>query len=473
MESQGGEFDALVPGLQFPAQKETATYLRSRTFSSWWPQGAQSYSPAGLGGTQMIRFVLADPSGNSFIDLSTLRLHMQLNNLDGAKDLDFPQHSISSWFRRIRILVCGTVVEDIHFSGRLAQQLELMRPPARNWSDSIMGLGASESDFVTVTGGGNALRSTGFGNGFRNRPIGPNDSRNICGVIGPSGLLSSHYWLSGLHPLVIELELADAMSCCSTGTVTAGPPETYANSMNYNFTNVCIKGDVISVENEIGESYRQLLMNGKGVVMHLSSYAHTQHTIPNIAPNTRSNFDVVVQRAFSRIKTIFMSFSNAHYAKGGDFTEFSSFISPHGGADHNDPLGRPIDYEFERDQMTYHIAVGPILYPQLPCRGHAEAYVQLSKCLAMDSSVDGLSFQPTEFFRACFLPAVCCEKATGTPGSGLMAYTGLSTRQTGDSVRFSFANFNCAPNHTIERFYCVLHYDLILNIRLEGATVEE
>jgi hypothetical protein len=107
----------------------------------------------------MIRFVLADPSGNSFIDLSTLRLHMQLNNLDGAKALDFPQHSISSWFRRIRILVCGTVVEDIHFSGRLAQQLELMRPPARNWSDSIMGLGNSETDVVTLTGGGFVLRS--------------------------------------------------------------------------------------------------------------------------------------------------------------------------------------------------------------------------------------------------------------------------------------------------------------------------
>jgi hypothetical protein len=140
----------------------------------------------------MIRFVLADPSGNSFIDLSTLRLHMQLNNLDGAKELVFPQQSISSWFRRIRILVCGTVVEDIHFSGRLAQQLELMRPPARNWSDSIMGLGHSENDFVT-TGGGTALRSTGFGNGYRNNPLGPNESRNICGVIGPSGLLSSHY----------------------------------------------------------------------------------------------------------------------------------------------------------------------------------------------------------------------------------------------------------------------------------------
>jgi hypothetical protein len=174
----------------------------------------------------MIRFVLADPSGNSFIDLSTLRLNMQLNNLDGAKALVFPQHSISSWFRRIRILVCGTVVEDIHFSGRLAQQLELMRPPARNWSDSIMGLGNSETDVVTLTGGGNVLRSMGFGNGYRNTPLAANASRNLCGVHWAKrppqlALLalgaSSPRHRAGASPM--------RLSCCATGAVTAGPPE--------------------------------------------------------------------------------------------------------------------------------------------------------------------------------------------------------------------------------------------------------
>jgi hypothetical protein len=120
--------------------------------------------------------------------------------------------------------------------------------------------------------------------------------------------------------------------------------------------------------------------------MHLSSYAHTQHAIPDIAPNTGSNFDVVVQRAFSRMKTIFMSFSKCplrRRAVSSRITRPSSRRTA--AANHDEPLGTPFAYDFSADQMTYHIAVGPILYPQLPCRGHAEAYVQLSKCLAMDS----------------------------------------------------------------------------------------
>ena len=177
-----GSFDELIPGLSW-GSPPTASYLKDRISSTWYPRGAQTYSPAGGGGTNLLSFTISDP-GMGFLDISTIRLAGQLNNTAGTNiPIIFPQASIMSFMRRVRVMVSGTLIEDIDIAGRLAEMLMKLRPANRNWSDSILGLGTSEQ--IQPLGGTvpagltSANVSSGFLRGYMNEQL-PQADRKFC-----------------------------------------------------------------------------------------------------------------------------------------------------------------------------------------------------------------------------------------------------------------------------------------------------
>jgi hypothetical protein len=400
-----------------------------------------------------------------FLDISTIRLAGQLNNTSSTDvPILFPHASLMSFMRRVRVMVSGTLIEDIDVAGRLAEMLMKLRPANRNWSDSVVGLGTAE--LIPASTGGTGVTanivSSGFLEGYRNETLAKDRSRKFLSVI-LSGFLQTHSWLNvGRHPLTIELELADPAQC----TVSGG-------SRSYTFSNMRLLGDIVHVDSTILEKYNQLLETGDGIPIHFSSYAHTMHNVTGLTADSPGNFDLMIQRSFSRLKTVFVTFSSAAYRNSTtEFTEYNSFVSWHGGAGPNTAYGAPMAYNFEKDNVRVQLAVGPMLFPAYPADSHAELFYGLQKALAMDSSVDGLSFPPTEYRRTTHIEAFDLEKANGSPGSGLMAYTGISTRDTGDAIRLTYQGINADANHLPDRCYVVMHYDAVVMLMREGVQIQ-
>ena len=456
-----GTEDELVPGLRFGVPSG-ASYIVDRVNASAWPQGGSTFTPTGVGGNNLLRFQVSDP-GMGFCDLSTIRLAGQLNNADGANPLRFPQQSIMSFVRRLRIMVAGTLVEDIMYSGRLAEQFVRCRPANRNFTDSTMGLGTSELRPAGAGGGGNYQNaSVGFGRGWVSEDVPANGSRNFVSVIGPSGLLQTHYLLNlGRHPLTIEIELAPAADCTVQGA---------GLSATYSFTNLRVLFDVIHVNAAVLEQYNRLLEESpNGIPLHYSTYATTQHTITGTG-----DFAIMVQRAFSRIKDVWVTFSNNNYAQSAYWTEHNTFLSWHGRQAVAAEYGAPAPYRPAGDNFRTQLAIGPLVWPQYPASSHSELMYMAQKALALDSSVDGLSIPPVEWRGVSHFEVWDLEKSNGTPGSGLQAYTGVSTRDSGESIRLSW--WGVTPkdaDHTPSRAYVTLHVDCFLLLMKEGALVQD
>ena len=134
--------DQLVPGLSYKLPS-AANYIHSRTSVTQWPLGGNQHSPNGV---RLMRFHLSDGmsgggGGGSFLDPSTLRLAYTIKNLDNSNPMKMQANSPVIFFQRMRILLNGTLVEDISYLGRLQQMLDIMLPTNRRLSHTISGFG--------------------------------------------------------------------------------------------------------------------------------------------------------------------------------------------------------------------------------------------------------------------------------------------------------------------------------------------
>ena len=118
------------------------------------------------------------------------------------------------------------------------------------------------------------------------------------------------------------------------------------------------------------------------------------------------------------------------------------------------------------------MTTGSLIFPDLPMQSSQEAWYQLSKVLGLHSSLESVAIPPGEWLATNFILALDMEKMTSSPGAGMAAFTGLSTRNAGDTLRFAFDNVTPRDaNSTPQRMYITLHMDLILELRAEGCVL--
>ena len=130
--------DFLIPGLSYNLQ-QGASYVRSRRFSSFFPLGSDVYSP--VSGQKLLRFSISDAT--AFLDLSSVRLSFQIVNQSANLALNLTGHPGNCIFERARLLVGGTLVEDILIQNRTSSMLNRLKPPQRLWTESLEMLGAA------------------------------------------------------------------------------------------------------------------------------------------------------------------------------------------------------------------------------------------------------------------------------------------------------------------------------------------
>ena len=113
--------DKLIDGLSFKLNPG-ASYVVDRRSVTYHPQGSNIYQPGS--GTKLIRILL---TGDNWLDPSTFRIQFDLNNLDGtpAKSL-IPISGPWAFFRRMRVLCSGQLVEDITDYNRIHEMMHTL-----------------------------------------------------------------------------------------------------------------------------------------------------------------------------------------------------------------------------------------------------------------------------------------------------------------------------------------------------------
>jgi hypothetical protein len=140
-----GVEDKLIDGLSFKLNPG-ASYVVDRRSVTFHPQGSNIYMPGQ--GTKLIRILL---TGDNWMDPSTFRVMFSLNNLAGLsvvhKNLR-PLGGPWSFFKRMRILCAGQLVEDITDYNRIHEMIHMMIAKESRENDVAEAFGQSWDEYA-------------------------------------------------------------------------------------------------------------------------------------------------------------------------------------------------------------------------------------------------------------------------------------------------------------------------------------
>ena len=429
--------DKLIDGLSFKMQPG-ASYVVDRRSVSYHPQGSNIYKP--LAGTKLIRILL---TGDNWLDPSTLRIMFNVNN-DSTVDTKslFVLGGPWCFFRRMRILAAGQLVEDIDNYSRIHEMMSFLVASesknnqaaeqfGRNW-DSDASMYAHNPGIK----GGQALTVL---------------FKPLSGLLNQNKMLPIRY-----APITIELELADnPLDPIVNPADATGNPITIANiSTDWSINNVQVKVDVCTLDNALDNSYAQHLLSGKSLPISYNTF------VSQIQSITGQDAPLInVSRALTRLKSVFVSL----HKDGSDKWNrkfWNNFFSPMQPENTGGVLTPEAKGEFE-----FQLQIGSKLFPEYPIRSHNEAYYQLCKCLGVQASaVHNFDISAKEYRNTKFILGTDCEKVLDA------GFTGLNTR-AGDLMSIKFKYADKTATRLADRIHIVLHSDQILEIRDSGCQV--
>ena len=438
--------DKLIDGLSFK-MNPGASYVIDRRSVTFHPQGSNIYKPSE--GTKLIRILL---TGDSWMDPSTLRVMYKLNNdsTDANKNLR-PLSGPWSFFRRMRILAAGQLVEDIDQYNRIHEMMQVLIAHESRQNDAAEAFGFEHDKHKSTT---TATEFKGIKKGEGMVVL----FKPLSGLLNQSKMLPIRY-----APITIELELVDDSSepfysvySNESGAIKADNNETTAWSIN----NVQVKVDMCTLDNALDNSYAQHLLSGRSLPISYNTFVSQMQTIAS-----QDKVLINVSRALTRLKSVFVTLVKGYdSASGRDVLKgrkaWNDFFSPMSGDNTTGTFTHNPNGEFE-----FQLQIGSKLFPEYPVRSHNEAYYQLKKTLGVQASaVHNFDITAVQYRDYKFILGTDCEKVLDA------GFTGLNTR-AGDlmSVRFNYEKNE--TNRLADRIHIVLHSDQILEIRDSGCTV--
>ncbi len=377
---------------------------------------------------------------------------------DGATGAELrPSSGPWSFFRRVRLLAGGQLVEDIDYYNRAREMMEILTASDSRDNETVEGFGFRWDEHAQPS---EVAKFNGIAKGDRQTVL----FKPLCGLFNQNKLLP----LSYLQSLSLELELVDnpadpvvrsggPTAIVGSGTVAANPYTDALNSASWHLENVQVKCDVVSLDTGLQNSYDQIVLSSKEIPIHYNTFSSQFQTITG-----QEEPFINVSRAATRLKSVFVSLdknltSGIRFGPGRkSWNEFFSPASENNISMHNNK---------SEDEFELQIQIGSKLFPEYPIRSHAEAYYQLRKALGVQSSkMHSFDISPQEYRDNRLVVAVDTEKMLGA------SFTGLNTR-AGDlmTVRMKYKNITDA--RSADRVRIVLHSDNILQISASGVSV--
>lgn len=428
--------DALIDSLSFKLSN-SASYLTDRKSVTFWPTGSNIYKTNS--GTKVIRFVLTN---DNWLDPSTVRLMFNLvNNASELKRL----RTISggwSFFRRIRIMCQGTLIEDFDYN-RTHEMFEVLTSVHNRDNDDIENFGY-RADTVAP----NATHTTDTLPGIKGGSYQTIGFKLCSGILNQPKMLPLKYM-----PLTIEMELVND---ANDPIVPPAVNDTFtvANTSNdWQIENVQVKCDICNLDNSLQNNYDSHLLSGKSLPINFNTYITQSQAIVG------QDIGVSLNRAITRLKSIFVTFyqstdTDATHKEWNDF---------------NHPMDNEANALYDKGyELEYQIQVGSKLFPEYPVRSLSESYAQLKKCLGiLGSNFHSVSVTPLQYRNDHFIIGVDTEKALQA------GFTGLNTRQ-GDLLSIKVKAMDKAILTTAkmpDTMFIVLHSDQIMEISDSGVQV--
>ena len=438
--------DKLIDGLSFK-MNPGASYLVDRRSVTFHPQGSNIYRPTS--GTKLIRILL---TGDNWLDPSTLRVMFTLTNeeVTAAKCLR-PLSGPWSFFRRMRILAAGQVVEDIDQYNRIHEMMQFFVAKESRANDAAEAFGIyhdkhSDNDDTTTDFPG--IRG-GQGIQVLFKPL--------SGLLNQNKMLPIRY-----APITIELELVDSMTDPIYSTFKASPgandiTDTITSQL-WNINNVQVKVDMCTLDNALDNSYAQHLLSGKSLPISYNTFVSQMQTIAG-----QDKPLINVSRALTRLKGVFVTLSKDFSGTRATLTgrkAWNYFFSPMSSENKLGVFTHTSDGEFE-----FQFQIGSKIYPEYPIRSHNESFYQLKKTLGVQaSSVHNFDITAAEYRDFKFILGTDCEKVLDA------GFTGINTR-AGDLMSVSLKYASAETIRLADRIHIVLHSDQILEIRDSGCQV--
>ena len=439
-----GVEDYLIDGLSFKLPPG-ATYITDRKSVTYYTSGSNEYSTSG---TKLIKIVA---NSDGWMDPSTLRITFDVFNKGPPGALLRPISGGWSFFRRMRILSGGCILEDISDFNRTQELFTTLISKNSKTNVDAEGFGLPAFDYATDET-------------VANFPGIPSGEYQTISFTPLSGILSQPKYLPlrYLNGLTLELEMV------SDPTVpfvlnTIAPFTTANTSITWVIQNVQMKCDIVTLDNALDNSYAELLLSGKSLPISYSTYISQYQSILNGtnsfgATVGQQKVRLNVARSLSRLKSVFVSFDKANTVPSAVYKDFNSFYSPMMTTADVPIMG-------QEGEVEWQMQLGNKLYPETPVRSHSESFYQLRKCLGVQSSalhsfnIDGQSYRRRRFVIAMDTEAVLQA-----------SFSGKNTR-AGDLLNIKFEHLGTDSTKYAHNMYVILHSDNIMEIRDSGVVV--
>jgi hypothetical protein len=345
------------------------------------------------------------------------------------------------FFRRMRILAAGQLVEDIDNYNRIHEMMNVLVASESRDNQAAEAFGKNWD-----SNSGNYPLELGIKGGQALTVL----FKPLSGILNQNKMLPIRY-----APITIELELADGNTdaIVDPAALTTDTLTDANTSTDWQIENVQVKVDVCTLDNALDNSYAQHLLSGKSLPISYNTFVSQLQSTNSTDKNL-----INVSRALTRLKSVFVTLHRT--ATDNVQRKFwNHFFSPM-QFDNKDGLVHNSDGEFE-----FQLQIGSKLYPEYPIRSHNEAYYQLAKCLGVQSSaVHNFDITAREYRSTKFILGTDCEKVLDA------GFTGINTR-AGDLMTVKFDYRKADYDRRADRIHIVLHSDQILEIRDSGCQV--
>ena len=192
-----GVEDKLIDALSFKLQPG-ASYVMDRRSVTYHPQGSNIYTPGA--GTRLIRLLL---TGEDWMDPSTLRVMFNIKNTGEAGQNLRLIGGPWCFFRRMRILAAGQLVEDIDQYNRIHEMMQILIAGESRDNDAAEAMGYVWDDHKWFDNGITAANWIGVpAQDYVTVLFKP-----LSGVLNQNKLIPLRF-----APLTIELELVDTFT---------------------------------------------------------------------------------------------------------------------------------------------------------------------------------------------------------------------------------------------------------------------
>ena len=494
--------DQLVDSLSFRLPS-TANYITSRDDVTFYPANGNEFSPTGV---KILRFMI---TGTQWLDPRSVRIQFKLNNRDQVNNMALINHLPHNFFRRLRILAGGTLIEDIDFYNRVVNMIHTLNPFEKQLNDSIEGFGQYSDSGVL-----------GF-NELENSPALDAGASKVvlfplmCGLFTQDKYLPLRF----MQGLQIELEVVNQFTDCvlshvapvqeptpmGADDVFAVPPNVPQLSTNWTISEAQIKCSVIELDSQLDNEYTDHLMQGKNIPIPLSTFVHQVQTVGQTDRPTLS-----MSRAFTRLNKVFITFYKVPYvwirnaeamdpntdppvrtatlASHKPLRELNYFWNPnhiydHGtlwGTNNENSPNAPFDlyqgraYQGVGSEVELQLQVGSKVLPVIPSRSLQEQFYQLRKGIFGDgNSQTQLNITEKQYRTYKWINVFDLQKINGAFSSGMSTRTGdLITIKILNLQHVDILNRRWADTYA-DLLHATFHHDIVMSITDAGVTILE